>query len=113
MTGAASSLRTAAPAKPSAVSVWLHWIVSAAVFVALGSAIQAVYNSPMGAMGQGGYYFLLHAYAGLLVLGLVVARLTFRALLPWPRAAERTPRSWSGPEASRTGRFTRSCSSSP
>lgn len=84
--------------KPSVVSVWLHWIVSAAIFIALGSAIQAVYNSPMGAMGQRRYYFLLHAYAGLLVLGLVVARLTFRALVPWPRAAERTPRilEWAG-----------------
>ena len=32
------------------------------------------------------------------VLGLVVARLTFRALVPWPRAAERTPRilEWAG-----------------
>ncbi len=90
--------RIAAARKPSVVSVWLHWIVSAAVFIALGSAIQAVYNSPMGAMGQRRYYFLLHAYAGLLVLGLVVARLTFRALFAWPRAAERTPRilEWAG-----------------
>ena len=92
MTGAPTRPRIAARAKPVAVSVWLHWIVAGAVFIALASAIQAVYNSPMGAMGQRRSYFLLHAYAGLLVLGLVVARLTFRALVPWPRAAERTPR---------------------
>lgn len=90
--------RIAAARKPSAVSVWLHWIVSAAVLVALAGAIQAVYNSPMCCSGQGRYNFLLHAYAGLLVLALVVARLTFRALVPWPRAAERTPRvlEWAG-----------------
>lgn len=98
VTGVPTRLWIVARPKPSAVSVWLHWIVAGAVFVALGSAIQAVYYSPMGTMGLRRYYFLLHAYAGLLVLGLVVARLTFRALVPWPRAAERTPRilEWAG-----------------
>lgn len=84
--------RIAARAKPVAISVWLHWIVSAAVFIALASAIQAVYNSPMGDMGQRRSYFLLHAYAGLVVLALVVARLTFRALFAWPSTATRSPR---------------------
>ena len=78
-------------AKPSSVSVWLHWIAAAAIFVALVGAIQAVYNSPMWAMGQRRYYFLLHAYAGLLVLGLVVLRLFFRAFSPWPKVSEKTP----------------------
>ena len=79
-------------AKPSPVSVWLHWLAALAILVALVGAIQAVYNSPMWVMGQRRYYFLLHAYAGLLVLGLVVLRLFFRAFSPWPKASEKTPR---------------------
>ena len=70
--------------KPNAISVWLHWIFAGAILVALLAGIQAVYNSPMWAFGQRRYYFLLHAYAGLFVLGLVVLRLFFRALFPWP-----------------------------
>jgi cytochrome b561 len=62
-----------------------------AIFLAFVGAIQAVYNSPMWAMGQRRYYFLLHAYAGLLLLGLVVLRLFFRAFSPWPKASEKTP----------------------
>lgn len=48
--------------------------------------------------GERGFYFLLHAYAGLLVLGLIVMRLLFRVLFPWPKPVKKG--SWFGNLAS-------------
>jgi len=73
--------------RPNAGSVTLHWVGAALVFLALLAGLFAVYYSSgcCGADRRAAY--LMHAYAGLAVLGIVVLRLMFRARYPWPRAA--------------------------
>lgn len=69
--------------KPNVGSVILHWLSAILVFTALLAGIYAVYYA--GCCGPARTStFLLHAYAGLSLLGLVVARLVFRAFFPWP-----------------------------
>ena len=73
--------------RPNAGSVTLHWVGAAFVFVALLAGLFAVYYSSgcCGADRRAAY--LMHAYAGLAVLGIVVLRLMFRARYSWPHAA--------------------------
>jgi cytochrome b561 len=65
--------------KPNIASVALHWVSAWAMILALHFGLHAVYGS-----NQREAAFLAHAYAGLAVLGITVARLFLRALLPWP-----------------------------
>lgn len=60
---------------PSTISVVLHWIGAIAVLAALSGGLQTVYFSPMHERWTS---FAWHAYAGLVVLSLVVLRLVFR-----------------------------------
>ena len=74
--------------KPNVGSVIFHWLSAILVFTALLAGIYAVYYA--GCCGPARTStFLLHAYAGLSLLGLVVARLVFRAFFPWPHSEKK------------------------
>ena len=60
---------------------------SALVFLALLAGLFAVYYSSGCCGADRRIAFLLHAYAGLAVLGIVVLRLMFRARYSWPHIA--------------------------
>lgn len=71
--------------KPNVGSVIFHWASAILVLTALLAGLYAVYYA--GCCGPARTStFLLHAYAGLTVLGLVVVRLIFRTFFPWPHA---------------------------
>jgi superoxide oxidase len=70
--------------RPNAGSVVLHWLGAALVFLALLAGLFAVYYSSGCCAADHRIAYLLHAYAGLAVLGLVVMRLMFRARYSWP-----------------------------
>ena len=61
--------------RPNIASVIAHWAAALAMILALYFGYG---NGPRQEA------FVAHAYAGLLVLGLVVVRLFLRTLLPWP-----------------------------
>ena len=73
--------------RPNTGSVTLHWLGSALVFLALLAGLFAVYYSSGCCGADRRIAFLLHAYAGLAVLGIVVLRLMFRARSSWPHTA--------------------------
>ena len=73
--------------RPNTGSVTLHWLGSALVFLALLAGLFAVYYSSGCCGADRRIAFLLHAYAGLAVLGIVVLRLMFRARYSWPHMA--------------------------
>ena len=73
--------------RPNAGSVILHWAGAALVFLALLAGLFAVYYSSGCCAADRRVAYLLHAYAGLAVLGIVVLRLMFRARYTWPHAA--------------------------
>lgn len=70
--------------RPNAGSVTFHWLGAALVFLALLAGLFAVYYSSGCCAADHRIAFLLHAYAGLAVLGIVVLRLMFRARYSWP-----------------------------
>ena len=74
--------------KPNAGSVIFHWLSAILVFTALLAGIYAVYYAGCCSAARTST-FLLHAYAGLSLLGLVVVRLVFRAFFPWPHAEKK------------------------
>lgn len=74
--------------RPNAGSVTLHWLGAALVFFALLAGLFAVYYSSGCCAADRRIAYLLHAYAGLSVLGLVVLRLMFRAGFSWPHPAK-------------------------
>ena len=74
--------------RPNAGSVTLHWLGAALVFLALLAGLFAVYYSSGCCAADRRIAYLLHAYAGLSVLGLVVLRLMFRASYSWPPTAK-------------------------
>lgn len=74
--------------RPNAGSVTLHWSGAALVFLALLAGLFAVYYSSGCCAADRRIAYLLHAYAGLAVLGLVVMRLMFRARYSWPDPAK-------------------------
>lgn len=74
--------------KPNIGSVIFHWLSAILVFIALLAGIYAVYYAGCCSFARTST-FLLHAYAGLSVLGLVVVRLVFRALFAWPHAKKK------------------------
>lgn len=73
--------------RPSAGSVTLHWVGAALVFLALLAGLFAVYYASGCCAVDRRIAYLLHAYAGLAVLGIVIMRLMFRARHPWPQPA--------------------------
>ena len=73
--------------RPNVGSVTLHWVGAALVFLALLAGLFAVYYSSGCCAADRRISYLLHAYAGLAVLGLVVLRLMFRARHSWPDPA--------------------------
>ena len=73
--------------RPNAGSVTLHWVGAALVFLALLAGLFAVYYSSGCCGADRRVAYLMHAYAGLAVLGVVVLRLMFRTRYSWPRAA--------------------------
>ena len=74
--------------RPNAGSVTLHWVGAALVFLALLAGLFAVYYSSDCCGADRRVAYLLHAYAGLAVLGIAVLRLMFRAMYSWPHAAD-------------------------
>ena len=74
--------------RPNAGSVTLHWLGATLVFLALLAGLFAVYYSSGCCAADRRIAYLLHAYAGLSVLGLVVLRLMFRAGYSWPHPAK-------------------------
>lgn len=70
--------------RPNAGSVTLHWVGAALVFLALLAGLFAVYYASGCCAADRRIAYLLHAYAGLAVLGIVIMRLMFRARYPWP-----------------------------
>ena len=74
--------------RPNAGSVTLHWLGSALVFCALLAGLFAVYYSSGCCAADRRIAYLLHAYAGLSMLGIVVLRLMFRARYSWPQPAK-------------------------
>ena len=73
---------------PNAGSVTLHWLGAALVFLALLAGLFAVYYSSGCCTADRRIAYLLHAYAGLSVLGIVVLRLMLRARYSWPDTAK-------------------------
>jgi len=73
--------------RPNAGSVTLHWIGAALVFLALLAGLFTVYYTSGCCAAERQIAYLLHAYAGLSVLGLVVLRLLFRVRHAWPQHA--------------------------
>lgn len=73
--------------RPHPGSVTLHWLGAALLFPALLAGLFAVYYSSGCCAADRRVAFLLHAYAGLAVLGIVVLRLMLRARYSWPAAA--------------------------
>ncbi len=73
--------------RPNAGSVTLHWVGAALVFLALLAGLFAVYYASGCCGADRRLAYLMHAYAGLAVLGIVVLRLMFRARYSWPHAA--------------------------
>lgn len=73
--------------RPNAGSVTLHWVGATLVFLALLAGIFAVYYSSGCCAADRRIAYLLHAYAGLGVLGIVMLRLMFRARYSWPHPA--------------------------
>ncbi len=74
--------------RPNAGSVTLHWLGAALIFLALLAGLFAVYYSSGCCAANRRIAFLLHAYAGLAVLGIVMLRLMLRARYAWPQAAQ-------------------------
>lgn len=72
--------------KPHAASVGLHWIAALMVLTALLGGLYIGYYALGCCSAERRLVFLVHAYAGLTVLGIAVARLTFRAAFSWPEA---------------------------
>ena len=70
--------------RPNAGSVTFHWGGAALVFLALLAGLFAVYYSSGCCAADRRTAYLLHAYAGLAVLGFVVLRLMFRVRYSWP-----------------------------
>ena len=70
--------------RPNAGSVTFHWLGTVLVFLALLAGLFAVYYSSGCCAADRRIAFLLHAYAGIAVLGLVVMRLMFRTRYSWP-----------------------------
>ena len=73
--------------RPNAGSVSFHWVGAALVFLALLAGLFAVYYSSGCCAADRRVAYLMHAYAGLAVLGIVVLRLMFRARYSWPQTA--------------------------
>ena len=73
--------------RPNAGSVTFHWLGAALIFLALLAGLFAVYYSSGCCAADRRIAFLVHAYAGLAVLGIVVLRLMFRARYSWPNDA--------------------------
>ena len=78
--------------RPNAGSVTFHWGGAALVFLALLAGLFAVYYSSGCCAADRRTAYLLHAYAGLAVLGLVVLRLMFRVRYSWPNTGPNTGR---------------------
>lgn len=74
--------------RPNSGSVTLHWLGAALVLLALLAGLFAVYYSSGCCAADRRFAYLLHAYAGLAVLGIVVLRLMFRARYSWPPTAQ-------------------------
>ena len=73
--------------RPNVGSVTLHWVGAALVFLALLAGLFTVYYTSGCCAAERRIAYLLHAYAGLSVLGLVVLRLLFRVTHAWPQNA--------------------------
>lgn len=73
--------------RPNAGSVTFHWVGAALIFLALLAGLFAVYYSSGCCAADRRIAYLLHAYAGLAVLGIAVLRLMFRARYSWPNSA--------------------------
>ena len=72
--------------KPHAGSVILHWIAALLVLTALLGGLYIGYYALGCCSAERRLVFLIHAYAGITVLAVAVARLTFRAAFSWPEA---------------------------
>lgn len=71
--------------KPHAASVGLHWIAALLVLTALLGGLYIGYYALGCCSAERRLVFLVHAYAGLAVLAVAIARLTFRAAFSWPK----------------------------
>lgn len=73
--------------KPHVASASLHWIGAVLVLTALLGGLYIAYYAAVCCSAESRFVFLVHAYAGLAVLAVAVARLTFRAAFSWPEPA--------------------------
>lgn len=77
--------------KPHLASVSFHWIGALLVLLALLGGIYIAYYATGCCSAERRFVFLVHAYAGITVLAVAVARLTFRAAFSWPEPTGETP----------------------
>lgn len=70
--------------KPHVASASAHWAGATLVLIALLGGLYIGYYATGCCSAQRRFVFLVHAYAGLTVLGIAIARLTFRAAFSWP-----------------------------
>lgn len=76
--------------KPHVASVSLHWIGAVLALTALLGGLYIGYYAKGCCSAERRLVFLAHAYAGLSVLVVAVARLTFRAAFSWPEPLDET-----------------------
>lgn len=77
--------------KPHLASVSFHWISALLVLLALLGGLYVAYYATGCCSAERRFVFLVHAYAGITVLAVAVARLTFRAAFSWPKPTGETP----------------------
>lgn len=70
--------------KPPAGSVVLHWVGAVLILAALLGGLYVSSYAAGCCSPERRFVFLVHAYAGITVLGLAVVRLILRSALRWP-----------------------------
>lgn len=75
--------------KPHFTSVSLHWVGAFLVLLALLGGLYTAYYAAGCCSTADKMVFLIHAYAGLTVLIVAVARLSFRAAFTWPKPRDK------------------------
>lgn len=73
--------------KPHLASVSFHWLGGILVLLALLGGLYATYYAAGCCSLRSRFVFLVHAYAGLTVLVIAVARLIYRTAYSWPEPA--------------------------